>query len=247
MAETTLDATSKRLISLVIPAFNEAGNIEVLVQEALDLLPDDLLGEVIVVDDCSTDDGVTRLRALSAREPRLRVLRHAVNAGQSASVRSGVAAARYPLIATLDGDGQNPPGDIPALVAAYDPAGPQLVGGVRAKRRDTWSKRTASRLANALRRRILHDDCPDTGCGLKVFERDRHLALPFFHGQHRYLPALFRAYGAATAYVPIGDRPRQHGTSKYTNWRRGLQGVPDLMGVRWLVMRARPVGAQEVS
>ncbi|EYD71856.1 Dolichol-phosphate mannosyltransferase [Limimaricola hongkongensis DSM 17492] len=245
MTEATSSSARNRMISLVIPAYNEAGNIEALVQEALDLMPADLLGEVIVVDDCSTDDSVARLLALGA--PRLRVLRHASNSGQSASVRNGVAAARYPLIATLDGDGQNPPGDIPALVAAYDPEGPQLVGGVREKRRDTWSKRTASRLANGLRRRILNDDCPDTGCGLKVFERDRHLALPFFHGQHRYLPALFRAYGATTAYVPIGDRARRHGASKYTNWKRGLQGVPDLMGVRWLVLRARVARIEEAQ
>ncbi|SDE11162.1 glycosyltransferase family 2 protein [Limimaricola pyoseonensis] len=235
------------MISLVIPAYNEAGNIEALVREAFELLPADLLGEVIVVDDCSTDDGVARLVALRETHPRLRVLRHARNAGQSASVRTGVAAARYPLVATLDGDGQNPPGDIPALVAAYDPDGPQLVGGVREKRRDTRSKRIASRLANGLRRRVLNDDCPDTGCGLKVFERDRHLALPFFHGQHRYLPALFRAYGARTAYIAVGDRARQHGASHYTNWKRGLQGVPDLIGVRWLVMRARPARAEEVA
>ena len=243
--QDALNAPVKHMISLVIPSYNEAGNIEALVQEAFDLLPEDLLGEVIVVDDRSTEDSVARLMALRNSLPRLRVLRHRSNAGQSASVRSGVAAARYPLIATLDGDGQNPPGDIPALVAAYDPSGPQLVGGVRAKRRDTWSKRTASRLANKLRRRILRDDCPDTGCGLKVFERDRHLALPFFQGQHRYLPALFLAYGATTAYLPVGDRARRHGASNYTNWKRGLQGVPDLMGVHWLVRRARPVRAEE--
>ena len=244
---STSTSAGKRLISLVIPCYNEAGNIEALVQEAFDLLPRDLLGEVIVVDDHSRDDSVARVLELRDREPRLRVLRHLSNAGQSASVRTGVMAARHPLIATLDGDGQNPPGDIPALVAAYDPAGPQLVGGVRAKRRDTWSKRTASKLANALRRRLLGDDCPDTGCGLKVFERDRHLALPFFHGQHRYLPALFKAHGASTAYVPIGDRARQHGASNYTNWKRGLQGVPDMLGVRWLMSRARPVPSEELE
>ncbi len=239
--------SDNKMISLVIPAYNEAGNIDALVTEAFTLLPETLLGEVIVVDDCSTDDGVARLLALRATHPRLRVLRHRRNCGQSASVRTGVAAARYPLVATLDGDGQNPPGDIPALVAAYDPAGPQLVGGVRAKRRDTWSKRTASRWANRLRRRVLGDDCPDTGCGLKVFERDRHLALPFFHGQHRYLPALFTAYGASTAYIPVSDRPRRHGSSNYTNWKRGLQGVPDLMGVRWLIRRARSSQAEEIA
>ncbi|MCP1168044.1 glycosyltransferase family protein [Limimaricola litoreus] len=130
---------------------------------------------------------------------------------------------------------------------------------MRAKRRDTWSRRTASKLANGLRRRILREDCPDTGCGLKVFERDRHLALPFFHGQHRYLPALFRAYGATTAYVPVGDPARRHGASNYTNWQRGLQGIPDpmptsrlmigttLAGAAWLVVGLPRFGVIDVA
>jgi len=235
------------LISVVIPAFNEAGNIDALVREVCAVLPADMLGEVIVVDDASRDDTVARLVALRTELPRLRVLRHARNAGQSAAVRTGVAAARFPLVATLDGDGQNPPGDIPRLVAAYDPAGPQLVGGHRTARRDTWSKRAASRFANRLRAAILRDDCPDTGCGIKVFERDRHLALPFFQGQHRYLPALSRAYGCETAFLPVGDRARVHGRSNYTNWRRGLMGVYDLVGVSWLIRRARHSRAQEME
>jgi dolichol-phosphate mannosyltransferase len=113
------------------------------------------------------------------------------------------------------------------------------------KRRDTWSKRWASLAANKLRQALLRDDCPDTGCGIKVFERDRYLALPFFQGQHRYLPALFRAYGTTAVFLPVDHRPRAHGRSKYTNWKRGLQGVPDLLGVAWLIWRARPVSIHE--
>ena len=232
-------------ISVVIPCHNESGNIGALVAEVFQTIPADMLGEVIVVDDASTDTSATEVATLLPAHPKLRLLKNATNAGQSASVRNGVKAARFPLIATMDGDGQNPPADIPRLVAVWRPEGPHLVGGHRTARRDTWSKRWASRVANALRRAMLRDDCPDTGCGLKVFERDRHLDLPFFQGQHRYLPALFRAAGCTAAFVPVGDRTRAHGTSNYTNWRRGLQGVPDLLGVAWLVRRARPVISRE--
>lgn len=233
------------LVSIVIPVFNEAGNIGPLVRETFRTVPPDMLGEVVVVDDASTDGTAAEVAGVMETEPRVRLIRHATNAGQSAAVRSGVQGARFALVATIDGDGQNPPGDIPRLVAAWRPEGPHLVGGHRVKRRDVWSKRLASYWANRLRKAMLRDDCPDTGCGLKVFERDRHLALPFFHGQHRYLPALFRAYGCSAVFLPVDHLPRAHGRSKYTNWKRALQGVPDLMGVAWLVRRARPVTAHE--
>ncbi len=241
------DLDMTRMLSVVIPAFNEAGNVDSLVRETLETLPADLLGEVIVVDDFSTDATVQILDAIRQGDPRLRVLQHMRNAGQSAAVQSGVRAARFGLIATMDGDGQNLPADIAALAAAFDPAGPQLVGGVRTKRRDTWSKRAASRFANGLRRAILHDDCPDTGCGIKVFSRDIYLRLPFFQGQHRYLPALFAAYGGTCVFLPVGDRPRLHGQSKYTNWQRGLVGVYDLVGVGWLIRRARHSDVTEAT
>jgi dolichol-phosphate mannosyltransferase len=232
-------------ISLVIPAHDEEGNIAALVREALGVIPPAMLGEVIVVDDASTDGTVVEIAALVAVDARVRLIRHDRNAGQSAAVRTGVTAARFPLVATIDGDGQNPPSDIPGLVEAWRPDGPQLVGGHRVRRRDTWSKRWASLAANKLRQAMLRDNCPDTGCGIKVFERDRYLALPFFQGQHRYLPALFRAYGTAAVFLPVDHRPRAHGRSKYTNWKRGLQGVPDLLGVAWLIWRARPVTTHE--
>ncbi|PWE32102.1 glycosyl transferase [Maritimibacter sp. 55A14] len=226
-------------LSVVIPAFNEAGNIGRLVAETYAAVPGDLLGEVVVVDDCSTDGTAAEVAALMERHDSLRLIRHLTNAGQSASVRSGVLAARFPLIGTLDGDGQNDPADLPKLAALHRPEGPQLVGGIRAKRRDTLSKRLASRAANAIRRTVLHDDCPDTGCGTKVFSREVYLRLPFFHGQHRYLPALFRAYGCTTAYAPVNDRARAHGQSNYSNWRRGVMGAYDLVGVSWLIRRTR--------
>lgn len=232
-------------ISVVIPVHNEAGNIANLVTEIFAAIPDTMLGEVIVVDDASTDSSAAEVAAMLPTQPRLRLIRHGRNAGQSRAVRSGVNAARFAVVATLDGDGQNPPADIPNLVAAFSFDGPQLVGGHRVNRRDTTSKRLASRAANAIRRAMLRDDCPDTGCGLKVFPRDAHLSLPFFHGQHRYLPALMRANGYSAAFVPVGDRARAHGKSKYTNLHRALIGIPDLLGVAWLVRRARPTPVTE--
>ncbi|MFV0385569.1 glycosyltransferase family 2 protein [Paracoccus sp. (in: a-proteobacteria)] len=232
-------------ISIVIPAYNEAGNISSLVTEIFDTLPQELVGEVIVVDDASRDATGDEIAAMLPARPKLRLVRHTQNAGQSRAVRSGVAAARFPVVATLDGDGQNPPADIATLVAAWAAEGPQLVGGHRVRRRDTWSKRFASRFANGLRRALLRDDCPDTGCGLKVFPRDAHLDLPFFHGQHRYLPALMRAAGYSAAFLPVGDRPRTQGSSKYTNFQRAVVGIPDLLGVAWLVRRSRPTRTVE--
>jgi len=233
-------------LSIVIPAHNEEGAIADLVREVFATLPEGLVAEVIVVDDASTDGTASRIAAMLPNEPRLRLLRHARKVGQSAAVRTGVAAARSALIATMDGDGQNPPADIARLASAWSATGPQLVGGHRVERRDTLSKRLASRLGNGIRRGLLRDDCPDSGCGLKVFGRDAHLALPFFQGQHRFLPALFRAQGASLLFLPVGHRERRHGVSNYSNMRRFLQSAPDLVGVAWLVRRARPVVATEV-
>lgn len=225
--------------SIIIPAYNEAGNIGQLVEETFQTVPDDMIGEVIVVDDASTDRTAADVASLHDRFPKLRLIQHQTNAGQSRAVRSGVMNARFPLIATMDGDGQNPPENIRPMIREWDASDVMLVGGHRTKRRDTWSKRAASRAANALRQFMLRDNCPDTGCGLKVFGRDAYLLLPFFHGQHRYLPALMRAQGFQTAMLPVTDRPRQHGSSKYTNLQRALIGIPDLLGVAWLIRRSR--------
>lgn len=230
-------------ISVVIPAFNEEGNIGRLVAETFAAVPQGRLGEVIVVDDCSNDGTAAEVAALKPRFPGLRLIRHLTNAGQSASLRTGILAARYAVIAQMDGDGQNDPADIPALLGRLatpgDRSGPALVGGVRTRRKDTGSKRLASRAANWIRDAVLADNCPDTGCGIKVYWREAFLLLPFFTSLHRYLPALFQSYGYATAYAPVNDRPRLAGVSKYNNLGRALIGLYDLFGVTWLRRRTR--------
>lgn len=235
-------------ISVVIPAFNEAGNIGPLVEETYGAVPHDMLGEVIVIDDCSDDGTAAEIKALFPRYGSLRCLRHGTRAGQSAAFSTGVRAAKFPVIATMDGDGQNDPHDIPRLVAKLGPEGeaPAMVAGIRLGRKGPGSRKLASRFANWIRDSVLDDGCPDTGCGLKVYWRDAYLALPYFHGMHRYLPAFFLTYGREIAYEPVNDRPRLRGTSKYTNLGRALIGLYDLVGVSWLRKRTILPPVEEV-
>ena len=231
-------------LSVVIPALNEAGNIGRLVEETYAHVPPELLGEVLVVDDASTDATGDEIRKLieAGQLTGLRYLRHGERSGQSAALRSGITAASFPVIATMDGDGQNDPRDIPKLAAKLaEPGmqGPALVNGWRTERKAEGSKRWASKAANAIRDWVLRDDCPDTGCGIKVYWRDVFLRLPFFTSMHRYLPALFQTYGHEVAYVPVNDRPRTVGVSKYNNLNRALVGLYDLIGVTWIRKRTR--------
>jgi dolichol-phosphate mannosyltransferase len=231
-------------ISVVIPALNEAGNIGRLVDETYEVVPRDRLGEVIVVDDASTDSTPDEIksRIASGRYPGLCYLRHGARSGQSTAMRSGILAATMPVIASMDGDGQNDPRDIAKLLAILGPPGgpgPALVGGVRTERKAEGSKRFASKAANWIRDSVLRDNCPDTGCGIKVYWRDAFMRLPYFTSMHRYLPALFITYRHEVAYVPVNDRPRQAGKSKYNNLNRALVGIYDLVGVTWLRRRTR--------
>ena len=229
-------------LSIIIPVFNEAGNVLALLDAVAVAVAGLGPAEVVFVDDGSDDATVERLRprlcAAPIDGPAVRLVRHLRRSGQSAAVRTGVRAAAGVWIATLDGDGQNDPADIPALLAAAEGgAGPALVGGVRVRRQDTLSKRLASRFANGLRQALLRDGAVDTGCGLKLFRREAFLELPFFGAMHRFLPALFLMHGHRVAYVTVNHRPRRQGVSKYGNLRRALVGVIDLLGVFWLKCR----------
>ena len=230
--------------SIVIPVRNEAPNIAPLVAEMRAALDGSFEYEIVYVDDGSGDGTAAAVRALARDVPHLRLLRHRRSCGQSAAIRTGVLGARAPWIVTLDGDGQNDPADIARLFAIARAAPgepPLLIAGLRAKRRDTLLKRLSSRIANAVRARLLGDATPDTGCGLKVMRRELYLALPFFDHNHRFLPALVQRHGGTTLSVPVNHRPRERGRSNYGVWDRLWVGIADLCGVMWLKRRgSRP-------
>lgn len=227
--------------AVVAPMLNEAENIELMAREIAEACAPIGPFEAIFVNDGSTDDSSARITALRGEFPWLREVRHATPCGQSAAVRSGVIAAHAPVICTIDGDGQNPPAEIPKLVAPFlgDGPGPGIVAGQRVDRQDTASKKIASRLANKLRARMLKDDTRDTGCGLKAFRREVFLSLPFFDHIHRYLPAMVKREGLEIVLVDVSHRAREAGASKYTNFGRALVGVQDLLGVWWLLKRRK--------
>lgn len=241
-------ADGKPDFSVVVPVFDEGEAAPALAREIAAAFGDRNY-EMIFVDDASRDDTRARLVALKAEIPQLRVLAHRKNSGQSRAVRTGVMGARGDIVITLDGDGQNDPADAPRL-AEHLKAGPPelaLIGGERVKRQDSAAKRFGSRFGNGVRKRLLKDECNDTGCGLKAFRREVFLALPYFDHIHRYLPALVVREGYRTAFEPVNHRHRETGVSKYTNWGRLKASVSDLLGVMWLQTRARlPEGVDEV-
>ena len=230
-------------VSVVIPIKNEAENIRPLIDEIVAALEPVTQFEVIVVNDGSTDSSSQVVRHAMQTYTNLLLLEHASSAGQSAAVHSGVLAAKTPLIATLDGDGQNPPENLPSLLAPFleKPAQPQLglVAGQRVGRQDRMSKKIASKLANGLRGFLLQDGTRDTGCGLKAFRREAFLQLPYFNHMHRYLPALFKSYRWDILHVDVSHAARSAGQSNYSNLQRAVVGAIDLFGVMWLVRRAK--------
>jgi glycosyltransferase involved in cell wall biosynthesis len=231
------------LVSVVVPARNEAGNLPGLIDEIAAALAPRGVFEAVIVDDGSSDDTPKVLADLRRTRPWLKVLRHAASCGQSAAIRSGVKAASAPVVATLDGDGQNDPAFLPAAIDKLVAGGPGLglVAGQRLGRKDTGFKKIQSRIANAVRGRVLQDGTRDTGCGLKVFRREVFLALPYFDALHRFLPALVRREGFEVDLVDVVDRPRQAGVSNYGLWDRLWVGILDLYGVWWLIRRRRRV------
>ncbi|MBR0974157.1 MULTISPECIES: glycosyltransferase family 2 protein [Bradyrhizobium] len=234
-------SVSQPAVSIVVPVRNEADNIAPLIAEIGAALDGRWAYEIIYVNDGSTDATGERLGAIMKQRDNLRQLRHARSGGQSAAVRSGVRAARGAIVATLDGDGQNNPAFLPDLIAAVEKgAHVGLAAGQRVGRKDTGFKKFQSRVANKVRNAILNDGTRDTGCGLKAFRRDVFLALPYFDGLHRFLPALVRREGHEIAYVDVIDRPRHSGVSNYGFFDRLWIGIMDLAGVWWLIRRKKP-------
>jgi dolichol-phosphate mannosyltransferase len=238
----TSPETAAVAVSIVVPVRNEAGNLAPLISEIAVALDGRWPYEIVYVDDGSTDATGEQLAGLRKSYARLRQIRHAASAGQSAAVRSGVRAARGAIVATLDGDGQNDPAFLPGLIEAIAKGDGRvgLAAGQRVGRKDTGFKKLQSRIANAVRNAILHDGTRDTGCGLKAFRRDMFLALPYFDGLHRFLPALVRREGYDIAYVEVIDRPRHCGVSNYGFFDRLWIGMMDLAGVWWLIRRKKP-------
>ena len=232
-------------VSVVVPVRNEAGNIAPLIDEIAAALGGQWAFEVVYVNDGSSDGTEADLKQLMTRYSWLRRVRHKQSCGQSAAVRSGVMAARAPLVATIDGDGQNDPAFIPALIKALEAGAPRvgLIAGQRVGRKASGFKRLQSRIANGVRKTILSDGTRDTGCGLKAFPREVFLSMPYFDGLHRFLPALVRREGFDIAYVDVIDRPRQSGVSNYGFFDRLWIGIMDLAGVWWLIRRKKPTPA----
>jgi dolichol-phosphate mannosyltransferase len=233
--------TAAVAVSIVVPVRNEAENVSPLIAEIVAALDGRWEYEIIYVNDGSTDATAERIAAAMKQRANLRQIRHATSSGQSAAVRSGVRAARGAIVATLDGDGQNNPAFLPDLISAVENGGDRvgLAAGQRVGRKDTGFKKIQSRIANGVRSAILRDGTRDTGCGLKAFRRDVFLAMPYFDGLHRFLPALMRREGYEIAYVDVIDRQRRSGASNYGFFDRLWIGIMDLAGVWWLIRRKR--------
>jgi dolichol-phosphate mannosyltransferase len=225
-------------LSVVVPVFNERDNVAPLVGEIVTALRGRIPFEIVYVDDCSKDDSFAVLKSLMAATPELRVLRHTAQSGQSTAIRSGVKAARGAWIATLDGDGQNDPADLPAMLEQAQTARVDCVTGVRKDRHDTWLRRFSSRVANGFRNWITGDAISDSGCGIRVVRRAALAEVPVFNGMHRFLPTLLRGQGFAVAERVVGHRERTRGVSKYGVHNRLWRGIRDCFGIRWYLKRA---------
>ncbi|WP_374641081.1 glycosyltransferase family 2 protein [Hydrogenophaga sp.] len=239
-----LDQSPDLQVSVLIPAKDESGNIGSLVAEIVAALQPVCSYEIVLVDDGSSDGTgevfLARCRELGASA---QLLRHERSCGQSTALSTAARHARARYLVTIDGDGQNDPADIPALLVEAQKMAAQgtdfCIAGFRKNRRDTEWKKIQSKIANAVRRRILDDGVPDTGCGLKLIPRRTWLMLPYFDHMHRYIPALVRRLGGRISVVAVNHRHRQAGVSKYTAWNRVWVGIVDMFGVRWLTRRSK--------
>jgi glycosyltransferase involved in cell wall biosynthesis len=232
-------------LSLVVPAYNEVENVPVLVEEIrAALAPAGLDWELLLVDDGSTDGTLDAMRRAAGEDPRVRVLRHRRNAGQTAALATGFRAARGAVVVTLDADLQNDPADIPRLLAELE-RGFDVVSGVRTDRRDTLVRRASSRIANAVRNWATDEAITDVGCSLKAYRAEFLADLPLFTGMHRFLPTLVRWNGARVTEIPVRHRPRLHGVAKYGIGNRLFRALADLVAVRWMRRRWLPPGNVE--
>lgn len=220
--------------SIVIPIFNEDENIENLFKEFLNCKIYDEANEIIFVDDCSTDNSSKIINGLANNYNKVKLLSHKINYGQSYCLKTAAQNSNSDLIVTIDGDGQNDPFDIKKLLKIYLKNNYELVGGIRKKRKDSLSKKIASRIANKIRNFILKDGCEDTGCSLKVFDREKFLEFPFFNGIHRFLPYMFKKYGSETYFTNVNHRNRLYGKSKYNNFNRLIKGIVDIFRVKFI-------------
>lgn len=243
------------LLSVIIPLLDESGNVQPLIDEISAALqaygPVGQAFEIICVDDGSRDRTADEVLAARSQNAHVRLIRHPQRLGMSAALRNGIRRARAEWILTIDGDRQNDPADAPRLLDLAWMKGrdrKMLVAGIRVNRRDTAAKRLASRFANKIRKAFLNDNCPDTGCSLKLFPRVSYLELPFFSGLHRFMPALLKHYGHECVFTPVNDRPRTQGVSKSDFLGRALRGTYDLLGVIWLIRHTPvPERGEEVS
>ncbi len=230
------------MLSVVIPAHNEAENLPQLVREVHAALQGKFPYQLVVVDDGSTDDTPKVLLRLAKQFPSLSIVRHQSSCGQSTAVLSGVRAARYEIIVTLDGDGQNDPADIPEMLDTWrsqaDPT-QTMIAGFRKKRNDSKWRLISSKIANGVRGRMLRDQTPDSGCGAKLFPREAFLRFPYFDHMHRFLPALMRRSGGQVVSHVVNHRPRENGSSHYGTLGRLRVGIVDLFGVYWLMRRTK--------
>ena len=223
--------------SIVIPVFNECYNLQILIDE-IDNTLKHFIYEIIIVDDCSTDE---TNKLFSNKLHNYKLITHEVNKGQSESIRTGILNSKYENIITIDGDLQNDPKDIPNLIKIFqkEKKNYQLVGGIRKKRKDSFTKILSSIFANSLRKFILKDNCDDTGCGLKIFNKNIFLDFPFFNGIHRFLPALFKGFGHNTCFIEVNHRNRNFGVSKYGTISRLFWGIRDIIKVRKIINKER--------
>jgi len=236
-------------LSIVVPVYNEEQNIEKLIDEITNSIKD-INYEIVVVDDHSGDNTVSVLQKIQLENKRLRIIKHEKNYGQSFAVRSGVKSSVSSWIATLDGDGQNDPADIPelylALIQQNSNNNNVLIAGHRVHRKDSRLKKISSKYANMIRSNILKDKAPDTGCGLKLFSKEFFLDLPSFNHMHRYIPALYISRGGRIVSLEVNHRPREKGESKYGFNNRFWVGIKDLLGVRWLQKRSKEIVFKEI-